>query len=262
MIIVLGSDGMLGAYIYKYLQQKAYTIREINRENLDASQIEKIKAILELLISQDDWVINCMGVTNKRTDLDWTEIYMVNAIFPHLLDRICKRKNAHLIQPSTDCVFTDTSRHTNPDAEDSYGLSKSIGEMLIHAAVIRVSIIGEEKKRKTNLIEWVKSKNGQTIQGYKNHFWNGITCLEYAKLVEEIIRTNTRWNGIRTFRSQFKGNFCLTKYELIKAIVDAYKLDIVVTPVETETDNNKAMPGICVTRDLTEQLKELVQYTL
>jgi dTDP-4-dehydrorhamnose reductase len=125
-----------------------------------------------------------------------------NTIFPHKLAEFSKNNGNKMIHITTDCVFsgkkgnyTETDKH---DAEDIYGISKSLGEP-IDICIIRTSIIGEEFTGKKSLIEWIKScKNGR-IEGYGKFYWNGITCLELAKIILNIIKTNTYWYGVRHF---------------------------------------------------------------
>ena len=44
-----------------------------------------------------------------------------------------------------------------------------------------------DKKDINSLIEWLKTNKNGTINGYENHFWNGVTCLTLANIIENII---------------------------------------------------------------------------
>ena len=101
-------------------------------------------------------VINCIGLIPQRKKGLYTdnEYFLINSIFPHVLWSICRRHNAKMIQPSTDCVFdgkrggyleTDIHNEIN-----SYGMSKSLGEPS-GCTVIRTSIIGKELLNKKSL---------------------------------------------------------------------------------------------------------------
>ena len=122
------------------------------------------------------------------------EIYrkyiLINSIFPHNLEKLKLMKSLKVINITSDCVFRgDRGEYTELDPADymwAYGITKTIGECP-YICNIRSSIIGEEIKNKRSLLEWVRSnKNGQ-INGFENYYWNGITCLEMAKIIDEII---------------------------------------------------------------------------
>ena len=72
------------------------------------------------------------------------------------------------------------------DEINDYGTSKSLGE-LCDATIIRTSIIGEELRNKRSLLEWVKSNAHGEINGYDNHYWNGVTCLQLSFFIKDII---------------------------------------------------------------------------
>ena len=114
--------------------------------------------------------------------------------------------------------YNENSQH---DADDIYGITKSLGEDKT-MCIIRTSIIGEETNNKNSLIEWlIKQKNG-TIDGYENVFWNGVTCLQLAKIIEQIIKNNTYWIGVRHILSPNT----VSKYELCEYINEIYQLNI------------------------------------
>lgn len=263
-IIVLGSDGMLGRYVYKYMREDCgYNVIGFTRSNLDASDLENSRRKMLDILEEGDTVINCIGVTNKRPELSTINMYMVNSVFPHVIDRVSIEKKCHFIHASTDCVFKgDIGGYTDKslkDNDDSYGLSKSIGEE-IKGSVIRVSIIGDEVKRKTNLISWLKSQKGEKVYGYTDHYWNGITCLKWAQIVGSIIETKDYWSGVRVYHSTYKGINYIRKSELLKCLNKCYNLDIKIEDTESGQKIDRTMYGIQVDTDLEEQIYEMVEY--
>ena len=118
-----------------------------------------------------------------------------------------------------------------------YGVSKSLGEMCYNTTIIRTSIIGEERKNKYSLLEWVKKHNNNTINGYTNHLWNGVTCLQLAKIINQIINNNIWWKGVRHI---FSPN-TVSKYELVNIINDVYKLNNTVVKFKTNNNIDKTL---------------------
>lgn len=244
-VIVLGTSGMLGRYVYLYLKDK-YETYQINRDNLDASNIDDIKLydlFIKNNIERDDVVINCIGIIKQKNNISKLDFIKVNAVFPLALANVCEQLKCKLIHISTDCVFNgldgkykETDKHT---AEDIYGKSKSLGESE-NMTCIRTSIIGEELNSRLSFIEWVKSNENKTVNGFINHFWNGITCLQFAKICEEIIEKNIFWNGVKHIYS----NEIVTKAELIKIVSNAYDLNVKIQETTTPIKCDRSLLSV------------------
>jgi dTDP-4-dehydrorhamnose reductase len=239
-IFVLGNTGMLGRYVSTFFKTTNfkttnYKVVEISRDSLDATAINASKMcdlFLRFGIRSEDTVINCMGIIKHKVETDIVDFINVNAIFPNVLANVCEYLGAYLIHPSSDCVYSglkgNYSEDDEHDALDIYGKTKSLGEPK-NATVIRTSIIGEELKNFTSLLEWVKSNKNKTINGYINHFWNGISCLEFALICYKIIIEDKFWIGVRNIYTINS----ISKFELIKLISDVYNLNINVIPIKT-----------------------------
>ena len=180
-ILLFGKSGMLGNYIYSYFRDKIEIIPLIFR--IEENTLDTLESILlDNRIDENTCVINCTGQIPQRKSKESSDkiYFLINSIFPQLLWSICKRYNAKMIQPTTDCVFSgkkgNYSENDLHDEDNSYGLSKSLGEPF-GATMIRTSIIGCELYNKKSFLEWVLSNNHNSIQGWDNHLWNGITCL-------------------------------------------------------------------------------------
>jgi dTDP-4-dehydrorhamnose reductase len=222
-IIVLGASGMLGTYLVKYFQRKNECVIPVTRRELDAANVQPGF----LKIDKNSIVINCMGVIKSQVNsANSINTIKVNSIFPYLLQEECRRLESKLIHISTDCVYNGHSRFSYTefwphDAEDLYGKSKSLGEAP-GMTIIRTSIIGEEVGQSRSLIEWVKSQKNNTVTGFKNHFWNGVTCLQLCKVIEQMIEKDFFWDGVRHIFSPQP----ITKYSLIKLISNEYDLGL------------------------------------
>ena len=233
-VFVLGSSGMLGGYISKYLAQ-FYNVVNITRAQLDAADMCGIsKAQFFSRVNENDVLINCIGAIKPQVNkLGIQNALVVNSLFPHDLANMCEQYGVRMIHPTTDCVFSgkkgkykEDDKH---DVTDIYGRTKSLGEPP-NCTLIRTSIIGEELTTSRSLLEWIKSEKGNTVFGYTNHYWNGITCLQFAKICNQIIAENLFWKGCRHIFSPT----AFTKKELVETISKNYDLNITVTPTETE----------------------------
>ena len=269
-IFIFGSNGMLGNYMKSYLS-KTYEIIELTRNDYDLIKIN-IDSLSELLnyknIKENDIVINCAGVipqSSKQRGLNTRLYFTINSLFPVILSQICDKIGVKMIHVTTDCVFTGKQGNYNEesihDETNDYGMSKSLGE-LCKATIIRTSIIGEEVNNKRSLLEWVKLNSGKEINGYENHYWNGVTCLQLAKIVKNILDSNSFWIGVRHIFSPRS----VSKYELVSIINHVYNLNIKINKHKTDNQVNKTItsihPQIFVIPDLKDQIIELKQYLI
>jgi dTDP-4-dehydrorhamnose reductase len=262
-IVIFGANGMLGNACHKYFEKRGYDVIPYTRADYDATKDDS-KRLEELSVkwpSLQTVVINAMGVIPQRVPLTDHQTYIkVNSVFPWLLTQLCRLRNVPCFHITTDCVYS--GEETGLIAEDDphtekgiYGVSKSCGEPP-KAMIIRTSIIGEEINSSTrtgkSLLEWVRSQNEKTIQGYTNHFWNGVTTNQLARFIHECILRNISWSGVRHVTSPT----VVSKYELVKMIVEEYSLSIVVEPFATPNSVNKALKASedRVIRDLCHQL--------
>ena len=263
---------MLGRYIYSYFKNHpTIRIRVITNDMFRVAweTLDTLDTLLDTqLIDASTCVINCIGRIPQRASLETTrDYYLVNSLFPHLLGASCKRRGAQMIQPATDCVFSGTKGlYTESDPHDeqgAYGLSKSLGEPP-GCTVLRTSILGNELFNKKSMLEWVLSNNDKTINGWTNHYWNGITCLEYCKVVETIMERNLFWSGVRHIASPVPKS----KYELAVLIRDTYQRSIVINPFATDMAVDKTLATLYPTNDefnipdLSVQIEELKHFSL
>ena len=257
---------MLFRSVEKYLKKK-YTVVYINRDRLDASNVNFTKLKTTLIqneVNKDDVVINCIGTIKPRVDqLGDLNAILVNSVFPRLLSKVSKELNFKVIHPTTDCVYTGSKGDYNEDdvydVNDVYGMSKAMGEVS-DVCVVRTSIIGEEVNNGRSLVEWVKSESGKSIFGYTNHFWNGVTCLQFAKICDHIISKNLFWEGIRHLHSNK-----LNKFELVSLINEVYSLDIDISKKETQNSCDRSMTSKFSFDDfnipsLSQQIYEMKQF--
>ena len=241
-VFVLGSNGMLGRYLCKYLKNNNFhslTVVAISRDELDLTTVSEkdVENVLcKFNITDNDVVINAAGIINVMVDVVGKETTEnVNSKFPHILANVCQKLNTKMIHITTDCVFSgdkgNYDENDTHDCNDVYGKTKSKGEPE-NCCVIRTSIIGEEVNHKRSLIEWIKSMKGKVVSGFTNHTWNGLTCLELSKVIEKIIHNGWYWGGVRHIHSPD----VVTKKELLSIVNSVYDLNIEI--VDKKTDNN------------------------
>ena len=249
-ILIIGGLGMLGSQVVKELSNSSFKVTATYRNYRDLQKFKKKyfsiskrvyfnkfdirksnETSISKLIQGKNFIINCAGVIKphiKENSVNSVEnAIIVNSIFPHKLNNTIKNKNIKIYQIATDCVFsglkggyTEKDKH---DAFDVYGRSKSLGEVQSKNFFnLRCSIIGNELKNNMSLIEWFKSsKANAKLNGFRNHKWNGITTIAYAKLIRAIIEKNI--NLPNNFHILPKDT--LSKYQLLVLFSKVYKRD-------------------------------------
>ncbi len=266
-IIILGSKGMLGQMVNSFFKKKGYDIITFDKRFDEESLHTYVQELNDFKASI---VINCIGRIKQKSDSAY-ELFLSNTLFPLELARSLKLEHI-LIHPSTDCVFDGNTttpylsfqKHT---AQDVYGISKSLGETAImarpHSLVFRVSIIGPDKYSSKGLLSWfLNYKPNSEIYGYTNHFWNGITTLEWSKKLHSFLQDSDLMSNLfkRKF-IQFGTEEIYTKYDMLLLFNNYFPKGLKVNPIKADVEINRCLKAEIISKPLEEQISELSIYT-
>ncbi len=179
-------------------------------------------------VGEVDALINCAGITIPHSLKDTTNTFFINSALPHLLSSVFKEK---MIHPSTDCVFNGLegfpySENSSPSPTDLYGLSKWLGEPR-DCLTFRTSLIGPEITGFFGLLEWFRKQSGQTIKGFRQHFWSGVTTKEFGKICGEIIENREKYPKSGLFHI-FSNS--ISKYEMLLKFQEKYNINCEIIP--------------------------------
>lgn len=253
-ILILGGTGMLGSMLVEHLSKIGFEVISTyhrtslkklaeykgNEEFFNAnSDIRKLKYILKFY--KPDFVINSIGIIKpfcQDNNSDGVlKAIQINSKFPHILSKSLQDivPESKIIQIATDCVYDGVKgNYSNDDAHnplDVYGKTKSLGEVYKENFLnIRCSIIGPELKSKISLMEWFLNNQNAEIEGYQNHYWNGVTTLQFAQLCSDII-SNNLFNNFKLPKTfHYVKNTTLSKFELLKIFNDVFDRKKVIIP--------------------------------
>jgi dTDP-4-dehydrorhamnose reductase len=202
-VLVLGSTGMIGHQVYKFLESsdkyKMFNIsyrKKLNKESILCDITDQDKFINIVKSISPDFIINCIGILIEEANLDIKKAIFINAYFPHKLMSVADELKSKLIHISTDCVFSGNKKtpyveNDFKDGKGTYAKSKGLGEIINeNHLTLRTSVIGPELKTNgEELFHWFMSQSGE-INGYKNSIWSGVTTLVLAKTVGWAIENN------------------------------------------------------------------------
>jgi dTDP-4-dehydrorhamnose reductase len=261
-IAVLGSSGMIGHEVANQLQSDSrfQVFRYQRTENKKDNPIIKFDIFdqnLETIsteFTRYDFVINCTGVIRHlikpAENKDIEKIKEVNSIFPKLLSDSLQNSGTKIIEIGTDCVFSGTtgnySEASKKDATDLYGESKKAGEFDSRNVMrLRTSVIGLEIDRSKEFLSWFISKRSEEVEGYTNHYWNGITSYHLSLVIKTIILNDLFVPETQHFFPADK----VTKFTLLEIFKDVWSRDdLSVRPVEATTKIDRTLSSINLSR--------------
>lgn len=260
-IAIVGAGGLLGNTAVNVFREKGYDVLAVSRKEYDIAEEPFSK--FASLVEGCGYLINCSGII-KPVIKDYTSetIMKVNCIFPRNLVKLSATTGIKCIHITTDCAFSGSKGNYNEldvfDVEDMYGTSKIAGEST-EIMTLRTSIIGEEKNRSRSLLEWAKSNKGQEVNGYANHFWNGVTTHYLSAVMEKIIGDNLYTKGLFHMHSPD----VVSKYELLRIMSDAFHLDLKVNKADGPGFCDRSLSSVydlssrLVTKTIREQVEEI-----
>lgn len=217
-VLVLGASGMLGNAMLRLFAQSddfavtgsvrsAGVLRHLPKELHDklvfGVDVENIDSLTGLFArTRPDVVINCIGLVKQLAEADDPLAAIpINALLPHRLARLCDVAGARFVHMSTDCVFAGAKGNyaetDTPDAQDLYGRSKLLGEVVNapHAITLRTSIIGHELASTHGLVGWFLAQTG-SVKGYQRAIFSGFPTVELASIIRDHVLPNPQLHGL------------------------------------------------------------------
>ena len=201
------------------------TRKKDNRLNNFECDVTNFNSLFKIIKDiNPDYIINCIGVLTKGSIQDPSNAILTNALLPHKLAQFSKAINAKFIHISTDCVF-DGSKGSyietdNKTAQDTYGLSKSLGEINDNKNLtLRTSIIGPElKENGEGLFSWFIKQKGE-VNGFTESIWGGVTTIVLAEAIINSIKEN------HTGLIHVTNGQPISKFDLLSIIKDKFELN-------------------------------------
>jgi dTDP-4-dehydrorhamnose reductase len=152
-----------------------------------------------------------------------------------------------LIHLSTDCVFSgkkgNYSECDNADAEDLYGRTKLLGEVIEkHCLTLRTSMIGPELHRNNSLLEWFLAQKG-TVKGFKRAIFSGFTTFELSRIIERLLVEYPTSHGLYHVSAD-----SISKHDLLSMIKQKMNLSVHIDP-DTDFTCNRSLDSSRFRRD-------------
>lgn len=237
-VLLLGSSGMLGHQVFfRLLGAQEVSLFDLSfRKKMrpetilcDITDFSRLSDIIQEV--KPDVIVNCVGVLIKGSQKNPKNAILINSYLPHWLAEEADRIQCKVIHVSTDCVFSgkkgDYIESDFRDADDVYGRSKSLGELVGEKHLtLRTSIIGPElKKDGEGLFHWFMHQSG-AVNGYTNAFWGGVTTNVLANLIGELMESDIC--GVVHITNEEK----ISKFELLQIFNNVFKKGLTIIPYE------------------------------
>lgn len=260
----MGHTGMLGQMAVKYFGKKGYRVITFSTRFEPSTRMDFMNEIRSF---PDAIIINAIGKIKQKTNNE-AELLWANAILPlELKNRLLPSQT--LVHPSTDCVFSGNKGEPytiddEPDATDSYGWSKRLGELALlgrpNTVIIRVSMIGPDRSpAQKGLLGWFLSQpEGSELKGFTNHLWNGITTLEWCKQVESLLELKSQ--NLSSDLVQIGTLESYSKFEMLTLFRELYFQKCSIIPFKTESGIDLRLKPTLISKDLHKQLNDLIAY--
>jgi dTDP-4-dehydrorhamnose reductase len=250
-VAVFGATGMLGRAVTRHLLSSGMDVTTVGRSGCSIKFVVGETELEDIELNEVEYIVNCMGLIshliNENDPTANLRAASINSLFPHELATYALKRQIKVIQIATDCVFSgdlgsyvESSIH---DAQDTYGKSKSIGEVTAANVMnLRASIIGKEDRGFRSLLEWVlRQPYNAQLTGYTDRLWNGITTHAFARIVQGILENNLFRAGIQHVVPADS----VSKADLIRQIaVNFDRLDIQIKDLNSNSPKNMTLETI------------------
>ena len=235
-IFILGCTGVVGHAVAAYFKEASHEV-----SCGDVAMAYDVEQLKNVVSSHPDAIINCTAIVNQAAEDDKAGAAYLNAYLPHLLESLTAGTDTVVVHRSTDCIFSGAKgQYTladTPDAKSFYARTKAVGELINDKDItIRVSLIGPaQDEADGSLLNWFLHQQGE-VKGFANAIWTGLTTLEYAKAIENLLQQKA--HGL----FQAAPAEAVSKYELIQLFEKYFSGGRVIIKVDNNRVDKSLVP--------------------
>jgi dTDP-4-dehydrorhamnose reductase len=243
-ILVLGATGLLGNAMFRVLSQsdtlEVYgTARSVSTGVHFTSElasrlitIENLEDTTQLVTLLDmlapDAVVNCTALPRAQSQ-DLLRLIAVFSLLPRKLQHLCRERDIRLIQIGSDAVFSGKHGGYNendlPDAEDSYGVAKLLGEVSgPRTLTLRTSMLGPELETQSGLLSWFLGQENE-CRCYTHAIYSGLPTVVLAQIIRDVVLLNKSLHGIYHVAAE-----PISKFNLLELVRQQYGKRIQMIP--------------------------------
>lgn len=230
-ILILGSSGLLGNYLCKFLSKKFNIVNNgLKKRRIDLLNSYNLENFL--LKTNPDLIINCTANTNlDNCEMDKKSSYNTNFKTLENTVNILKKNQikTKIIQISTDQFYNNKNQKMNKETINNipnyYCKTKYIVEKYClknKILVLRTNFFGKSNSKNKSFSDWIyksfKSKKNFFL--FDDVFFSPLNMNTLSKMIEKVIEYKKNINGIFNLGSRD----CISKKDF--AVYFARKLKI------------------------------------
>ncbi|MDI6785312.1 MAG: dTDP-4-dehydrorhamnose reductase [bacterium] len=237
MILITGSNGMVGSYFKEEFQDEELLLTDI--DTLDIRNYGKVFSTISNL--KPKFVINLAAETDvDKCETEIDHAFHTNVIGTSNVALACQANDIIMVHISTAGVF-DGEKHDSytefdaPNPQNIYGKTKFEADKVVMQTLKRYYIfrpgwmIGGKEKDKKFVAKIIKLiQKGQTnLNVVNDKFGSPTYAKELVRGIKEIIKTG--YFGL--YHMTNKGT--CSRYEVAQEIVNFLKKDVKITPISS-----------------------------
>lgn len=244
-ILVLGATGLLGNAMFRVLSQADNCLEVYGTTRSDAARVHFAPELASRLIAVENLeepmqlatlldthapaaVVNCTALPRAQFQ-DFSRLIAVFSLLPRRLQHLCQERDIRLIQIGSDGVFSGKRGAYNeddlPDAEDSYGVAKLLGEVDgPRALTLRTSILGPELATQSGLLSWLLGQENE-CSCYTHAIFSGFPTVVLAQIIRDVVLPNEGLHGIYHLAAE-----PISKFDLLALVCQQYGKQIQMIP--------------------------------
>ena len=227
-VLILGSAGFLGRFLFENLQHDFEVFGTYNRfKPTESSNLYKCDVFDKRLLSDTiseigpDIVINCVGLANvDYCELHPESAWALNALVPYTIMELCKKLEIKNIHISTD-HFTNLKKTSIQEDEklfavNQYGKSKLFAEGFIterydNSLIIRSNFLGFSASSNRSFLGWAYNRllQDKQILGFEDVIFTPVSLGVLANVITQLILSEK--SGIYNVSSSKS----ITKFDLL-----------------------------------------------
>lgn len=261
MILILGSNGLLGSYLADYCHRNGHNFLGVNRKEYryDFLKVNELISLLDTL--EFDALVNCVGITSiDLCESDPAFAKDINQLAPAAIAEYCKKHVKKFVHISTDHFYDYGKNYPHKETDrvsllNEYARTKFYAEKAVLASnrnslVLRTSMIGLSLNG-DSFLDWVI----ESISANKkiNLFDDAFCSFLHADQLSKYI--------LLSIQNDLKGTYNLasssvfSKYDFVLEICK--KLNIKVNLIRSSVKSMQTPRANCCGLDVSKFQKKL-----
>ena len=252
-VLITGSQGMLASDLARVWSAAGHQVTGMSHAELDITNADQVTSAMEQI--SPDLLVNTPGIGVDTCELEPEKGFQIHTWAGATVARECEKTGASLVYISTCGVFGDEvknySEYDPVVLKTQYARSKYLGEQAAMAACPRTFVIrpgwlfGGSPEHQRNFVyqRYLEAKKSPVLRSANDKFGSPTATAELAEKIMSLVATEVY--GLYHITNSGRAS----RYDYVKAIVDAFGLSTTVEPVDSSAYPRPAPVPDCESLD-------------